>query len=501
LGDGKVFRQAATTPLTTPDQRALLHFADGVERLVIETSVAGSGSNFAWVVPLPSEPKIEPVSTNFFRNLHATFQPRVVHEPSTLWMWILGLWGVIAASFALRTIMIAVLLMLASILAAPSLSTATAGGSSSPNPGVTILNRGTIGVFDTSVIKGTSGDPLLHWLNRAGFDVPAEALPVIHSYATQGWVFATAKLSRADTNATELRPHPLAFTFRSEKPVYPLRLTGIENGPCSMELYVFGPSRAKARDFDTEFCVAPRSQSSPAASQDGRSQPSFRRSSSFQLGNSEVRNFALPAPVATKLVATLSPRQMQSDAWIQWTSFGREIVPTVYTPTAASTRALDWLCAIACGSALGVQLFGRKIAAPAKARIAKGAVVCSLLAPTLFLWAVDVLPIELRRNSSIHAASTFYRLEGIIADMTFDGNKEEKPPTFEDVRKELIQYQAGRNAFTGDRLREGATPGDILLKRSTNGLMAYWHDYYGEPIPVAEFPRRPASAETRGAVQ
>src|SRR5215472_6751106 len=71
FADGKVFTTAVAAPVTTPDQRAMLQFSNGVERLVIETSFVGQGTNFAWVVPLPSVPKIEAVSTNFFGYLNA----------------------------------------------------------------------------------------------------------------------------------------------------------------------------------------------------------------------------------------------------------------------------------------------------------------------------------------------------------------------------------------------------------------------------------------------
>ena len=59
--DGKVF-PAVTVPSTVafPDQRALISWANDVEHLVIETRLAGSGTNFAWVVPLPSPPTVAP---------------------------------------------------------------------------------------------------------------------------------------------------------------------------------------------------------------------------------------------------------------------------------------------------------------------------------------------------------------------------------------------------------------------------------------------------------
>ena len=58
--DGIVVPQYGYARVDIPDQRTLIH-SNGVERLVIETSFVGPGTNFAWVVPLPSVPTIEPV--------------------------------------------------------------------------------------------------------------------------------------------------------------------------------------------------------------------------------------------------------------------------------------------------------------------------------------------------------------------------------------------------------------------------------------------------------
>src|SRR3974390_2070687 len=84
---GKVFARAIASPVATPDQRAMLFFSNGVERLVIETSFVGEGTNFAWVIPFPSAPKIEPVSTDFFPLLSQTFQPNLVYRSSRAWVF------------------------------------------------------------------------------------------------------------------------------------------------------------------------------------------------------------------------------------------------------------------------------------------------------------------------------------------------------------------------------------------------------------------------------
>jgi len=61
--DGKVFPPTAVpTEVRIPDQRALLSWSNGVEHLIIETRFTGAGNQFAWVVPLPAPPVVEPAS-------------------------------------------------------------------------------------------------------------------------------------------------------------------------------------------------------------------------------------------------------------------------------------------------------------------------------------------------------------------------------------------------------------------------------------------------------
>src|SRR5438128_11506531 len=53
LADGMVVPEVFYPKIEIPNQQAMIHFSDGLERLVIETSSLGEGTNFAWVVPLP----------------------------------------------------------------------------------------------------------------------------------------------------------------------------------------------------------------------------------------------------------------------------------------------------------------------------------------------------------------------------------------------------------------------------------------------------------------
>jgi hypothetical protein len=78
FADGKVFaRPDVHAKVEIPNQQALIFHNAGVECLVIETTILGAGTNFGWVVPLPGEPKVQPVSESFFPSLQKAFEPRL----------------------------------------------------------------------------------------------------------------------------------------------------------------------------------------------------------------------------------------------------------------------------------------------------------------------------------------------------------------------------------------------------------------------------------------
>ena len=91
LADGMVIPTVAyPAKITIPDQRALICFTNGTERLVIETRFTGAGTNFAWVVPLPSQPVIEEATTGLFPTLQYLFRPEIIHDVPRYWFGILA---------------------------------------------------------------------------------------------------------------------------------------------------------------------------------------------------------------------------------------------------------------------------------------------------------------------------------------------------------------------------------------------------------------------------
>src|SRR5438105_3111049 len=68
-------RQRERSLITEPDQKALIYFSRGSEQLVISPSYAGEATDFAWVVPVPSRPKVEILRGAPFHELARLVEP------------------------------------------------------------------------------------------------------------------------------------------------------------------------------------------------------------------------------------------------------------------------------------------------------------------------------------------------------------------------------------------------------------------------------------------
>lgn len=392
FADGKVFaRPEVLAKVEIPNQQALIYHGAGVECLVIETAFLGEGTNFGWVVPLPSEPKVQPVAESFFPSLQQAFQPRLLHyihhyylgilfvcglaflawrsfKDEVVWLTdlplclllavgvgLLGksvLLGVLTLVFTIGTrlgirsttsftVVVLIGMMLAVWMTALSnwrsfgligLMGSDDGAAESPTPEVTVFSVQHAGVFDAITIRGTNPRAILEWLTHNGFEAPESIEPVVRDYVERGWVFVASKVQRASAASVVTSLHPLAFTFATTTPVYPLKLTGVDNGDCAIDLYVFGSKRATTSHFKATRCDRVASNLPDT--------PSKRWQSWLRIQNPEVLNCVSNATVGTKLSATLTARQMMTDAEITWRRFSRRGA-TVYSHAGATILALN----------------------------------------------------------------------------------------------------------------------------------------------------------------
>lgn len=374
--DGKVFAPVMVPQqVAMPDQRALLAWKDGVETLVIESAFVGKGTDFAWVVPLPDKPEVFAATRGTLPAAVALMQPvvekgagglaalgilagvvgmvalgfgwrgvDVLFRASVLgllgailggvvggffsvpeWSWVIGagvvVWlgrGFVRKSSRLLDVLLTLLLGL--VLAAmmiPSFGkvrgVAESGGETIGN--VTVERR-VVGDFDVAVIAGREGSGVVGWLEANGFAMDDAARSVAAEHAAAGGWFVASRVRREFAESGRSVPAPLAFRFKAERAVYPMRLTGagVKEG-LEVELVVFGPSRAEASGLAAR-AVAPVEFTNVGALAGRRGEPQPR--DARKVSHPELKRWAEGTLAATWLRGTLSPAQMQTDVVVNW---------------------------------------------------------------------------------------------------------------------------------------------------------------------------------------
>lgn len=540
LADGKVFRPPTAYPveLRIPDQRALLAWSNGVERLVIETRFTGPGTNFAWVVPLPSAPKVEAASRGLFPTLTHLLRPKIVHFPAMIVLfvafcssliWILVTvrnetrmqWTDWAASVVVGLSLVAsgdlglmifgplstavtaygtyrvrrsrespavILLLLFLMFTFGGMFIPALGKAKGGSDSVEVLDRQLAGVFETTTLTARDPGALRDWLNTNGYVLPKEVEPVIADYLRDGWVFVGSKVRR-DVSSTEAGSlHPLSFTFAAKEPVYPLRLTGVGNGNLEVDLFVFGPERAKAPGFKVRDCRQPQSPPSDPIERERW----WRMSERLPLDHDALRDAAGNAAFVTRLQGTLTPEQMRQDAVIQWDGFG-EVRDVRYSQLGATLTVLNWtgsaLCLFFVGVAAVARWCGVEPTRYAKAMVA--AIAIAGAATGIGYMQLEVVPVTLERRFARWVDFRNQQLAVRIALTDELGTN--APITVEAVRAALqrgLPFALTNGLSQPPKLliREEDSPYNYTLRQGANGVEVLFYDDFGRTVAEPVIP-------------
>ena len=482
LADGMVVPTIAyPAKITIPDQRALICFSNGMERLVIETRFTGAGTNFAWVVPLPSQPVIEEATTGLFPTLQYLFRTEITHEVPHYYVGILVLLAIIyALRLTVKSIwsafVAAIFFMLLAAFFLPALGAKRRGMEpTSSAQAVSVLDRKIVGIFEITTIASRDAKALQTWLLENGYAVPTNSEPVIASYAKDGWVFVAAKVRRDSAAADTSTPHPLSFTFKTDKPVYPMRLTGLNGQSLSIELYVFGPARAQAAHFVVERCTQPNYPSIPDTAENWI----YRRHHSPDapdIFHPLLRQWTAGLPVATKLTATLTPADMRNDVWLNQPPFYFEQKTRLFSRQGALTTALNWgtglfaaglfmVCFLAFSSQTHKTRLPRRIGVVALVSIVLvGLVYLSL--PKIEVKLVKTIP-------TIDMNIEQLGLEIILEDGGWRTLAEARAVLQEAISNPtnpVVDRIGWTNYLVGGQIREEDSPGNYLLRETNNQL-------------------------------
>jgi hypothetical protein len=198
-----------------PGQNAVIYWANGEEQLTLAVRFSGSASEFAWLVPTPSTPRVESASVQLIYDLSLLTTLR--NKQSTDGR---------AGGFG-------------------------GGGSGRPEP-IEVLDRKAIGPLETTILKAHDEKALMDWLDKNGYEVAPTVEAVLHDYILRGWTFTAMRVNTGGGSGPKPAPataaqsaetrdgsiQPVRLTFRTNSPVYPLRISSINGGESQIVLYI-----------------------------------------------------------------------------------------------------------------------------------------------------------------------------------------------------------------------------------------------------------------------
>lgn len=527
--DGKVFAPASVPQqVAMPDQRALLAWDNGVETLVIESAFVGEGTDFAWVVPLPAKPEVFPATRGTLPAAVALMQPMIADPiPGALGFTVLcGGIGFLALAFGWRVIglvvrsavvllgvaifagMIAaatgsevawwtalgagclclwpmrrwlrqntslgeilVVLMVGGLLLAMIIPTVShvRGIAGESVPDNLIVEQHIVGDHDVAVISGSEGTGVVSWLEKNGYAFSATARKIADEHAAGGGWFVASRVTRDFARSGRSVPAPLAFRFETKQPIYPMRLTGADaTQSLTVELVVFGPSRAKAEGLEVRTASPVRPGEPEARTGWKLPKPS---SDERMISHPELARWTTGAHVATWLRGQLSPAQMQKDMALEWTD------ETSAKGLFAVGEGDAWLNATAlCGilAFVGAMILGLVFGTASPPRKWAGLVAGLALTSGLTLRAfTPAVPVETKRELShwMELRQVAQVMMIVLADLPESASDAALRAAF---AKELATY------FPKQRI--GDAPGEVMPQKLPDGRWrVLFFGAYGQP--------------------
>lgn len=215
---------SSTQVVASPKQEAVLATDGKTVQVILRTHFRRGPEELAWVVPVPAKPeKIEPCDDKVFDDLQRHTAPRFYQYSGG------GQSG---------------------------LKCGCAGGADTwlvnkAAQSVVVEQRGTAGIFEYVVLSADDPRELTRWLEKHKYHVPVGAERIFKRYVAEGWHWLAMRVRPEAKDRPTLAPHPIRYTYRDTKLVYPLEISqlsaDLEN---EIVLYVVASGRYACANWD-----------------------------------------------------------------------------------------------------------------------------------------------------------------------------------------------------------------------------------------------------------
>ncbi len=508
LADGKMFPEIAyKVPPTIPSQRAIIVYKDGIEKLIIESSLEGKGKEFGWIIPLPSEPNnFERVSPGLLKTLSIAIQPKITHDLTatllmTFWftIFVFLIYFVHLLWIKQRIINIVLLLVITVImfsLLMPALSKTVSTISFQSSGGIFYRDIQEVGSYSLAVLDANSADALDNWLQVNGFlGLQNEDKRIVSDYIKEGWCFVAAKLKR-ETDGGYSQPHPLSMSFTAQMPVYPMRLTSTVGSDVYLEIFVISDKQAANNRLNLEFSDEFKF-GKDAYNQliEDKYLPGFTSSKFNQrIGHPDSLNLLWDGCVLSKFCGILGPHEMNQDfvfSFKEATSYQRHY----WTKQGALQGSVIILLIAFTSVVIPLHSYYR-INKQLKVRFPFVRAV--VIALTVSIIAGGMIYAVLPKIKNIIKTNTMsdllyrYRMSRFKEDIWTDISKESRnleSKGLEDIRMLIEKYIADssgykrekNNPYAGQPIKYEDSPGNYLFLEDGRGIV--WRTFTREGFP------------------
>jgi hypothetical protein len=271
LADGKFYVPPETVPPDLPYQRAFIAHDGSRELLILQSKYEGEAKDFGWVVPVPGMPEVATMDSyscdDMFNAMGEVSKPRVqsIKKLVLYAIFIVGAGFVVLliAKTANRSaqgkgstrlffmgksgtiIFIILLLLFGSYLFVGSILKVFLPIFSLSGD-VGIFDEKKVGIYDVTVLKSGTAEGLMKWLASHNYQCGENDRAAFDKYVRQNMYFVAARVNPTaigEDGEETLFPDgltvPLVLVFDSQKPFYPLALTGTIGKDVAVLLYVF----------------------------------------------------------------------------------------------------------------------------------------------------------------------------------------------------------------------------------------------------------------------
>lgn len=296
--------------LQAVQETALVRFTAGTEAVTLNVATRPAGTQAAtqaaFLMPVPARAKFELADATVFTELDEITRPRIEYRTKEI----------------------------------------DEGSSGGAAPGaestVTVTDHTEVGPFEVAQLTGTDSTAVADWLTAHHFTLSDDLAGALTPYLADGWLVVAVQLTPDDTTGTfaEGLP-PMRMTFRTDAPVYPMRLSATAEYAQPLRLYVLADHRMAA--------------SNPTAP-DEAPEPTFagRLSAADLTDHPAVAKLATGGEVLTRYDAEFTPSEITDDIHLTPAAtdepYRAVVTETRYVTRSSTATVAFWVVAIGLGT-------------------------------------------------------------------------------------------------------------------------------------------------------